>query len=1436
MSTSEPANTDESATARFRSLWESSDAPPDLFAFLRSMSELSASERVEVVRIDQRNRWRIGRPLSLKAYLKALPDVAVQVDLVRVLIEGDRKGRLRAAWAEAPTRGEAGGEGFSQAAPQVAGRFHGDETTIVEAADQKTTPSTAPRASEARPLSASPTSVADPTQYADYAGGSQSPGSFSLDDLHESLSDAESLRLKLDAMRFTLVRRIGAGGMGVVYEAYDQERGEMVALKTMRKVDPQALVRFKHEFRSLSDIAHANLVSLFQLFAVEDHWFFTMELVEGIDFLSYVRVGANPTARGSPNERAGAPLPWSFREDRLRAALIQLANGVHYLHCCGKLHRDVKPTNVLVTEGGRVVVLDFGLTADLESLEPQGPADRQIVGTAAHMSPEQSAGREASAASDWYSVGVMLYQALTGRLPFEGSVESVMADKQLRDAAPPEALTGGLPADLASLCRDLLDRRPEKRPTGPMILDRLRGRVPAVGDPSDPNRPASIVGRSRHRRILASAYESMKSGRVETVFLYGKSGTGKTTLVRAFLEDMGKRREAVALAGRCYERESVPFKALDSLIDSLVRFLKFLPPHVLKPLLPPDVIHLARIFPVLRGVEGVAEAERGTSELPDPQEVRLRAFTGLRELLTRIGAKNPLVLVIDDLQWGDVDSAVLLADLLYSPGPPVLMFVASFRLEDAESSRFLQVLRQSRNRVGSGVNHHDLAVEPLGLTEAREMALALLHRDDPTALALAHLVARESAGNPLFIDELVKHIQAGTPVEVAAGPGSVDLDAVLLARIRSQPYDAGRLLDLVAVSGRPIHQGLAFQAGELGPSGRVALAALRSARLVRGKNVESSDEIEVYHDRIRETVLLHIAPERLAWCHSGLARAYEAAGEADPEILAVHLRGAGETSRAGAFYATAAAKAADALAFDHAAKLYRTALKLGTAGAADTRRLQVRLGDALANAGRGAEAATVYLEAAESASAAENLDLKRLASSQFLISGHVDEGMTLLRTILKPLGLSMPSSPRLALLSLAWRRGRLRLRGIRFRPRSESLVSAETLAQIDVCWSAVAGLSVIDPILGANFQTQGLLLALRAGEPYRIARALAMEAAHVATAGRSAARRVDRLIAVADDLAGRIDSPHARGIIAMVQGVGFLLMGEWRRAKLSFQDAETQFRNRCTGVTWELDTVHILSLWALYNMGELSAIKQRFATLQREAQDRGDLYAATALTNFFQTAIRIANDDSEGVDQRLDAMAGRWPICGFTVQHVSVVRSVVHYELYKGRVEDAWTRIEEVWPDFARSTLPRIQMIRIQMNELRARTALANAEQCPNSEPYLHVVERQIRRLDREPPCWCEGHVHFLRAGVAACRKDAATALHELGEAARAYAKSDMLLLECVMRLRSAEIHGGEQGRLQAESIIERMKAFGIAAPEFWAQMAAPGFSRIVSGEIDTSF
>src|SRR5437588_659778 len=530
--------------------------------------------------------------------------------------------------------------------------------------------------------------------------------------------------------RFILRRPLGAGSMGVVYEAHDREMDKTVALKALTRAEAAHIYRFKREFRTLADVSHPNLVSLYELMSAGPHWFFTMELIRGSTFIHYVR----PEIDNEPSTSMGDTLvrhrpmrllnsdseaeteefdiselaltlgemsalddnsldslAGRFDEARLRLALRQLAEGVNRLHEIGKIHRDIKPSNVLVTDEGRVVILDFGLVEDIEPELQQ----TLLAGTPDYMSPEQGAQTGISKASDWYSVGVMLYQALTGRLPFKGRFFEVMMRKQTRDPIQPIEIIRDVPRDLNELCMKLLCRDPSGRPGGREVLSALGAcatealSAPFLASTREPH----FIGRVRQLTELHEAFATAREGQTMAVYIHGNSGMGKSTLVRMFLDQL--KREAphvLAVRGRCYERKSVLYTALDGVVDNLSKHLASLHLGRAETLMPRNSMALARVFPVMLQVDAIFNARSTRPETLDPFTLRRQAFGALRELLTRVASRQPLVIYIDDLQWADADSIFLLEDLLRPPDAPKLLFIVSFRTEDIDEKPFLRQL------------------------------------------------------------------------------------------------------------------------------------------------------------------------------------------------------------------------------------------------------------------------------------------------------------------------------------------------------------------------------------------------------------------------------------------------------------------------------------------------------------------------------------------------------------------------------------------------------------------------------------------------------------------------------------------------------------------------------------------------------------------------
>jgi tRNA A-37 threonylcarbamoyl transferase component Bud32 len=1223
---------------------------------------------------------------------------------------------------------------------------------------------------------------------------------------------------------------LGHGGMGIVYKVRDTRRQAVVALKTLQRLDGAALYRFKREFRAVADLAHPNLVTLYELRGEGAAWFFTMEFVEGVDFLTHV---CPRPAHGTP----GPADPSSVSLARLRQGLHQLAEGVLALHGAGVLHRDIKPSNVLVTRSGRVVLLDFGLAAELTAEGQHQSAEGGVVGTVAYMAPEQAAGLPVSAASDWYSVGVMLFQALTGTLPFRGAPLKILRDKQLKDPQAPSTLAPNVPQDLDALCVELLRRDPQLRPAGAEVVRRIGsslgpGREFAPAAPGPPQR-GLFIGRERHLESLAQAFGSLARGRAAVIFLHGRSGIGKSALAAHFLDNIAASGDVVVLSGRCFERESVPYKALDSIVDALSRYLSHLPLTEAQELLPRDTLQLARLFPVLRRVEAIARPPARALDLPDPHELRRRAFAALRELLGRLGERRSLVLFIDDLQWGDVDSAALLGDLLRPPDPPTLLLLGCYRTEEVGRSPCLKLLLQPGSIDASAVDLAELAVERLTRLEVQTLVCKLLGVEDIAVTRLAEVIGRESDGNPFFVYELALYAQADQqrPGHPLSGQ-EITLDEVLWARIQRMPPNARRVLELVAVSGRPLAQALACQAAGLASGDWGPLAVLRSGRLIRGTGVADDEEVETFHDRIRETVAARLGPEEVRAHHRRLADALQSSSRTDPEILAVHFHGAGEPEQAGRLYARAAEEASTALAFDRAARLYRLAMELAPPGSQDQPELRRKLGNALANAGRGAEAARAFLAAAQEAGAPEALDFQRRAAEQFLRAGYVDEGVKTLQAILGMVGMRMAPTSRRALLSLLVLRLRLWFRGLRYRERDASQVPSEELLRIDLCWAATVGMTVADNVHGTAFQVRHLLLALRAGEPYRVALALGMEAGLSAIPGGRSQARALELQRKAIALAERIRNPHALAVATVMGGATRAwLVGRWRETREMADRAETILREQCTGVAWELTTSQVFSLAARAWLGEWSDHTRRIPSLLKEAKDRGDIYAASTipLLTYSHVSHLLAGQRERARDEIATAIR-QWSHRGFHLQHYWAMFGEVETALYLRDGGHARAIFASQWPGVYHSFLLRVQTIRLFTWHLRGRTALGaagmrrSAREKGTMAQLLREAEHDARRIEREKMAWATPLASLLRAGVAALRGKREEVLQLLASAASGFDTAEMALFAAAARWRHGRYADGMQGRTSFQAAEEWMRGENVQNPARIVDMLIPGF------------
>jgi predicted ATPase len=645
---------------------------------------------------------------------------------------------------------------------------------------------------------------------------------------------------------YEVLSLLGRGGMGVVYMARQKSLDRPVALKFLPPEcarDSVWLARFRHEASTASALNHPNICTIYDTGASDGRPFLSMELVEGRTLEALVG------QRRSVHE--------------LARLLKQAARALAAAHAAGVVHRDIKPANLMVRDDAIVKVLDFGLARRLPPSEGRqavwsgvGTDPGTRVGTPSYMSPEQARAELVDAATDIFSLGIVLYEMATGRHPFcADSDVGVLHAIMTQTPVPPSRLNPEVPAILEALIQRMLAKDPRLRPTAvevEALLNQLSVKTPERAE-SQPvgvaRRPT--VGRQQERRALRSGYEEAAAGCGLFLCVTGEPGLGKTTLVESFLEELATTRPTWSLArGRCSERLAgteayLPFlEALDDLLRSeggasVAQAMKLLAPTWYLQLMP-----LAADDPSLASV--LAEAKEASQE---------RRKRELGVFLHEVARQRPLVLFLDDIHWADPSSTDLLAYLGSKCAGLRLLVVLTYRPSE---------LSRSQHPFGT------VKLELQGRGVCHEIALPFLTRDDLDhylELAfpghqfpheLATVLHARTEGNPLFMVDLLHYLRdrgvivqdQGRWVLVRAVP---DLKRELPESVRGMIQ---RKLDQLGTTDRHLLMAASVQ----GPEFDSALAA----QLVGREPAEVEERLEVL-ERVHVMVRLireHTFPDR----------------------------------------------------------------------------------------------------------------------------------------------------------------------------------------------------------------------------------------------------------------------------------------------------------------------------------------------------------------------------------------------------------------------------------------------------------------------------------------------------------------------------------------------------------------------------------------------
>jgi class 3 adenylate cyclase len=774
--------------------------------------------------------------------------------------------------------------------------------------------------------------------------------------------------------RYQLIRLLGEGAKKRVYLARDTrlEREVALALIKTEGLDEAGLARVRREARAMGKLGdHPHIVTVHDVGDELGQPYIVSQYMAGGDVARLLE--------SSPQHRIEVALALRIAD--------QICDALEYAHGRDIIHRDLKPGNIWLTGEAVAKLGDFGLAVALDRsrLSQAGT----IVGTVAYLPPEQALGRPPEPRSDLYALGVVLYEAVTGRPPFLGDDAVTIISQHIN--TPPVAPSWHnpqVPRPLERVILRLLAKAPEDRPASARALRELLQAIACepsavdelgtteLANPLDRLAGGAFVGREREEKDLRSGFQDALSGRGRLLLLAGEPGIGKTRAAEE-LATYARLRNAQVLWGRCYEGEGAP--AFWPWVQIIRSYVHERDPTALLSTMGVGAADIAQV---------VSEVRERLPGLPpplalEPEQARFRLFNSVTTFLKNAATRQPLVLILDDLHWADKPSLLLLQFLAREMADARLLVVGTYRDVELRRQHPLSQTLADLAREQLSQRVHLAGLSEVDLARFIEITVG---SKPPTALVTA--VYKESEGNPFFVTEIVRLLATDGrlehPEEVKSWSVIIPqgVREVIGKRLDHLSDDCNGVLTTAAVIGREFGLDVLVQVSDLSEDRLVELLEEAVAARVITEVTATNARYLFSHALIRETLYDELTLTRRVRLHRRIANVLEGLYAAKPEPhlaeLAYHFFQAarvGDVDKAVTYAQQAGQRAVALLAYEEAARLYGLALQaidLKDQPGQDQRcNLLLALGDARWRAGEVAAAKESLQQAASAARAAK---------------------------------------------------------------------------------------------------------------------------------------------------------------------------------------------------------------------------------------------------------------------------------------------------------------------------------------------------------------------------------------------------------------------------------------------------------------------------------